>query len=239
MTFPNHYKTLEITETATPSEIKRAYRRLAKRYHPDSNQTESGHEQIALINAAYEILGDPQQRSRYDSDRQDWQQTQAWGGNKTSRDRQQRTVDLQNHYRQQRQSAKAADTHIDLWLRQVYGPIDRLTAKILNPLKAQIRALSADPFDDELMAVFQDYLEDCRSWLEQARAKFASMPNPANAAGVAANLYYCLNQLEDGIEEMERFTYNYDDTYLHDGQELFRISSQLRREAKSDVGALR
>ncbi|MFE4108345.1 J domain-containing protein [Almyronema epifaneia] len=240
MSFPNHYQTLQITEAATQAEVKRAYRRLAKRYHPDSHQAESGHEQITLINAAYEILGDPQRRSQYDRDRRDWQQGEAWGmGRKTSaRDRQQRTVDLQNYYRQQRQKAQAADTHVDLWLRQVYGPVDRLVAKILNPLKSQIRALSADPFDDDLMADFQTYLEDCRDWLDQARAKFGSMPNPANAAGVAANLYYCLNQLEDGIEEMERFTYNYDDSYLHTGQELFRISSQLRRAAKSDVGAL-
>ncbi|NEQ30279.1 MAG: J domain-containing protein [Leptolyngbya sp. SIO4C5] len=237
MIYPNHYQTLEITEAATQSEVKRAYRRLAKRYHPDRNSVESSHEQITSLNAAYEVLGDPQRRSQYDRDRQ---QARAWGGRSSTsvRDRQQRTADLQNLYRQQRQQARAADTHIETWLRQVYGPVDRLIAKILKPLRSQIKELSADPFDDELMEAFQAYLEECRDWLEQARAKFASMPNPANAAGVAANLYYCLNQLEDGIEEMERFTYTYEENYLHTGQELFRISNQLKREAKSGTSAM-
>ena len=101
-----------------------------------------------------------------------------------------------------------------------------------------MRSLSADPFDDELMEAFQAYLEDCRESLEKAKQKFKSMPNPSQTAQVAANLYYCLNQLEDGIEEIERFTFTYDDSYLHTGQELFRISKQLRREAKADMKAI-
>ncbi|MGB7250341.1 MAG: molecular chaperone DnaJ, partial [Phormidesmis sp.] len=81
------------------------------------------------------------------------------------------------------------------------------------------------------------YLETCQEALEKAKAKFRSLPNPAGVASGAANLYYCLNQLEDGIEEIERFTYTYDDSYLHTGQELFRISAGLRREAKAEIKA--
>lgn len=226
-----HYQILEIPETATQAEIKRSYRRLAKLFHPDSRQT-SGHERIAQINQAYEVLGDPQRRSTYDQQRQG-----GWGQSPVAdaTERQQRTADVQQHYRRQRQASQDSDVHVDLWLRQVYNPVDRLIAKILSPLKGEVRTLSADPFDDELMEGFQTYLEDCRTWLDQAKGKFQSMPNPATAAGVAANLYYCLNQLEDGIEEMERFTYSYEESYLHTGQELFRISTQLRREAKAGL----
>ncbi|MBE7381203.1 MAG: DnaJ domain-containing protein [Leptolyngbya sp. SIO1E4] len=231
----NHYQTLAVSETATQQEIKQAYRRLAKQFHPDSQTAYSGHEGITRINAAYEVLSDPQLRSQYD--RQQRLQQAGFGSEAQIYDRAERTVRTQEHYRQRRNASKAADDAIHVWIRQVYTPVDRLIAKVLSPLKTQIRALSADPFDDELMEAFQTYLEGCRESLEKARGRFQAMPNPANAAAVAANLYYCLNQLEDGIEEMERYTYCYEESYLHTGQELFRISAQLRREAKSQLKA--
>ncbi|MEM9804784.1 MAG: DnaJ domain-containing protein [Cyanobacteria bacterium P01_D01_bin.56] len=225
MEIANYYKTLELHESASQADIKQAYHRLAKQHHPDSRVDGTGdHERISEINAAYEVLGDPAARKRYDFQR--------------SGNRSQRASDIGAHYQKQRKANKKADDSLTNWIRSVYNPIDRLIGKIMNPLKSEIRALSADPFDDELMEAFQAYLEDCREILEKAKQKFKSMPNPSQAAKVAANLYYCLNQLEDGIEEIERFTYTYDDSYLHTGQELFRISKQLRREAKADMQAI-
>lgn len=228
-----HYQILEVTEAATQAEIKQAYRRLAKRFHPDSQTESAGHEQISRLNEAYEVLGDPEQRTRYDRQRQGY--ATAMTAEESAVSRNQRSAEVQAHYRHQRQAAQASEAQLEQWLRQVYNPVDRLIAKILSPLKGEIRALSADPFDDELMEGFQAYLESCRGWLEQAQGKFQSMRNPATAAGVAANLYHCLNQLEDGIDEMERFTCSYEESYLHTGQELFRISAQLRREAKAGL----
>lgn len=220
----NPYKVLELSETATQADIKRAYRRLAKQHHPDSSDRNTDHSRITEINAAYEILGDPSRRATYDRQRQG--------------SRSQRVQDMQAHYQQRREAHQASEDSLARWIRSVYNPIDRLIGKIISPLKAEIRSLSADPFDDELMETFQAYLEQCRDLLEKAKQKFKSMPNPSQTAAAAANLYYCLNQLEDGIEEIERFTYTYDDSYLHTGQELFRISKQLRREAKADMKAV-
>lgn len=62
----NPYAILGIPATATDLEIKRAYRNLVKRYHPDRRSSESSHEQIAAINHAYDILSDPQKRAQYD-----------------------------------------------------------------------------------------------------------------------------------------------------------------------------
>ncbi|MEM1252622.1 MAG: DnaJ domain-containing protein [Cyanobacteria bacterium P01_H01_bin.21] len=225
MVTSNHYKILELHESASQADIKRAYHRLAKQHHPDSRSDSNGdHEHIAKINAAYEVLGDPAARKRYDAQRD--------GG------RTQRASDISAQYQQRRRANKKSDDSLTHWIRTVYNPIDRLIGKIISPLKAEVRNLSADPFDDELMESFQEYLENCRASLEKAKQKFKSMPNPPQAAKVAANLYYCLNQLEDGIEEIERFTFTYDDSYLHTGQELFRISKQLRREAKADMQAI-
>ncbi|MEM9977486.1 MAG: molecular chaperone DnaJ, partial [Cyanobacteria bacterium P01_D01_bin.2] len=182
------------------------------------------HERIAQINQAYEILGDPAARKRYDGQHRGV--------------RSQNVGDIQAEYQKRRRANQQADDALTQWIRSVYNPIDRLVGKIISPLKAEVRSLSADPFDDELMEAFQGYLEDCRELLEKAKQKFKSMANPSQTAPVAANLYYCLNQLEDGIEEIERFTFTYDDSYLHTGQELFRIATQLRREAKADMKAI-
>lgn len=60
------YETLGINENATSSEIKKAYRSLAKKYHPDINKTPEAEEKFKEINAAYEVLGDEQKKAQYD-----------------------------------------------------------------------------------------------------------------------------------------------------------------------------
>ena len=50
---------------------------------------------------------------------------------------------------------RADDAHLETWLRQVYRPVDRSMGRILKQLKQEIRDLSADPYDDELMEGFQ------------------------------------------------------------------------------------
>lgn len=232
----NHYQTLNVAETATQHQIKQAYRRLAKELHPDRQGVRSGHEQIAQLNAAYEVLGDPHRRSHYDREQQ--LQRVGFESAQTLNQRAERTEHSQAAYRRRRQATQASEDAIAQWLRQVYSPVDRLMAQILSPLKGQLRALSGDPFDDDLMGNFQTYLGDSQATLEKALGRFQSVPSPTNAAGVAANLYHCLGQIQDGLEEMERYTYCYEESYLHTGQELFRIAAQLRRQASSQVKTL-
>jgi molecular chaperone DnaJ len=232
----NHYRTLEISPDATQAEIKQAYRRLAKRFHPDSNRENGNHEKIASINAAYEVLGDPQSRQSYDRQQQYYAQLEAAGFSvDAAASRQQRTEAAQAEFRRQQQTAQQADEQLHQWLNQVYAPVSRMVQQILQPFQRQVDELAADPFDDELMEDFQAYLEDCRDLLQRADKTFRSIPNPPSVAGVAANLYYCLNQVGDGIEQLEFFTNNYDEYYLHTGQELFRIATGLRREAQAAV----
>ncbi|NJR39799.1 MAG: J domain-containing protein [Leptolyngbyaceae cyanobacterium CSU_1_4] len=238
MSKSNHYTTLEVSQTASQAEIKQAYRRLAKQLHPDTRSASASHEQIAELNVAYEILGDPFKRQSYDRQINYSSQT-AVGFDPAVRrtDRQERTAEAQKLYRQQRR-ARDDDELLKLWLKQVYQPIIRWLNLVLKPLKAQINALAADPFDDELLEAFQAYLEQCRDYLQKAQQAFSSLPNPSNLAGVAAHLYYCLSQVSDGVDELERFTTSYDDHYLHTGQELFRIATGLRREAQAAVRAI-
>jgi molecular chaperone DnaJ len=62
----DYYEVLEITKNASESEIKRAFRKLARKYHPDVNKSPDSIETFKEINEAYQILSDPQKRSAYD-----------------------------------------------------------------------------------------------------------------------------------------------------------------------------
>jgi molecular chaperone DnaJ len=236
-----HYDTLEINPQASQTEIKQAYRRLAKCFHPDVNQDVASHDRITQINAAYEILSDPRQRQSYDRQlvayRHSGFSASAYSNYSSASqssydDRQQRTAAAQREYRH-RQTGRNVDEQLQRWLNQVYQPVTRVLNQIIRPLQGQIDQLAADPFDDELVEEFQAYIEDCRDSLQNAQNVFRSMPNPANVAGAAAHLYYCLDQVGDGLDELERFTTSYDYYYLHTGQELFRIATGLRREAQA------
>lgn len=63
---PNHYAALEVSPAASATEIKRAYRRLARQHHPDLN-AQAQDEQIKRLNEAYAVLGDAQKRAVYDT----------------------------------------------------------------------------------------------------------------------------------------------------------------------------
>jgi hypothetical protein len=62
----DYYETLGVSRNASPTEIRNAYRRLAKQYHPDRNSSEHAKTYIQLINEAYETLSDSAKRSQYD-----------------------------------------------------------------------------------------------------------------------------------------------------------------------------
>lgn len=227
MTKLTHYQILKVSPKATQAEIKQAYRQLVKVFHPDSNQASASHDATTQLNIAYEVIGDPQRRRSYDRALQLEQQAAN-----PAEARQRQAAKAHHRYRSAHQSGQDIDAQLQQWLQRVYAPVDRYLHQVLRSLQPELNQLAADPFDDELMEDFQAYLEDCETLLAQARRLFQSMPNPANVASVAANLYYCLNQLGDAIDQLTYFTLNYHESYLHTGQEMFRIAAGLRREAQ-------
>jgi len=68
----DYYAILEVSSSATATEIKKSYRRLARLHHPDLNQN-ARDTQIKRLNEAYEVLRDPQKRAVYDAQRRELQ----------------------------------------------------------------------------------------------------------------------------------------------------------------------
>lgn len=78
MEYKDYYKTLGVKRDATEAEIKSAYRKLARKFHPDVNKTKEAESKFKDINEAYEVLGDKQKRQRYDSLGANWQGGQSY-----------------------------------------------------------------------------------------------------------------------------------------------------------------
>lgn len=220
----NYYEILQIEINASATEIKQAYRRLAKEFHPDSNHKNAHHDLITKLNAAYEVLSDVKNRRIYD------QQLNQKFANAVNY-RQEKSYSASAYYQQNRQQQKQRDFSKFQWLKEVYFPVNHLIFEIIMPLEREIEDLSADVFDDELMLIFTNYLNNCYQGFNHARNILSSQPNPSLYAGIAANLYYGLNHISDGIEELERFTITYDDYYLHTGRELFNLAEEINQEA--------
>lgn len=79
MDFIDYYKALGISKTASADEIKKAYRKQARLYHPDTNPNDAtANKKFQQINEANEVLSDPEKRKKYDKYGKDWQHGDAY-----------------------------------------------------------------------------------------------------------------------------------------------------------------
>lgn len=76
MEYKDYYKIMGLNHNATEKDIKVAYRRLARKYHPDISKDPNGEEKFKELGEAYEVLKDPQKRATYDQFSKDWELNQ-------------------------------------------------------------------------------------------------------------------------------------------------------------------
>jgi len=72
MKYEDYYQTLNVARDASPDDIKRSYRRLARKYHPDVSKEANAEEKFKSLGEAYEVLKDPEKRSAYDQLGSNW-----------------------------------------------------------------------------------------------------------------------------------------------------------------------
>ena len=79
MDFIDYYKILELDKSASEGDIKKAYRRLARKYHPDLNpQNSAAKLKFQQVNEANEVLSDAEKRKKYDLYGKDWQHAEQF-----------------------------------------------------------------------------------------------------------------------------------------------------------------
>jgi len=219
---------LGVSPSATAAEIKAAYRALVKKHHPDAGGDDST---ILALNAAWEELRDSDRQRCHDQARSTHSHASCSAATEPG-------FSVKRARAQAGRSA-AIEAELQQWLQHVQAPIDRLLRQVINPFAAQLKALSADPYDDQLIDAFCIFLEQSQARLDKVELLYRSHPCPPGAQAFALDLYHCLSLVKDALVELERYTMGYVDSYLHDGRELIR-QARLRRQAlqaqRQDLG---
>ena len=205
------YQILKVHPSAKLEEIKKAYRKLVKIHHPDKG----GDSALMLeINSAWEMLKKKHKDLNF---------------NKVNNSK----VYNQNEYKRESNNYSNSED-IKKWFQNIYLPINKLLGQIMNPLSSKIRDLSADPYDQILMDSFCLYLEESKKKITKIKKIYTSFASPSIIRDFSLNLYHCLSHVEDGINELERYTMGYVDNYLYDGKAMIAIAKKKRKFLQSN-----
>ncbi len=205
------YQILKVHPSAKLEEIKKAYRKLVKIHHPDKG----GDSAVMLeVNSAWEIL----KRQHKDLHLNKINNSKVYKQNE--------------HKRETNNYSKSED--IKKWFQNIYLPIDKLLGQIINPLGSKIKDLSADPYDQILMDSFCLYLEESKNKIIKIKKIYTSLASPSIIRDFSLDLYHCLSHVEDGLNELERYTMGYVDNYLHDGKAMIAIAKKKRKFLQSN-----
>ena len=214
----NYYKDLGLKRNATKDEIKSAYRLLAKKYHPD---TGGNNEKFLALQLAWETLNDPQKKAIYD---------QSLFNNENyiqSKDK-----NWSSELKNNKDNSTNKDQDIKLWILKIYTPINRLISQVTVPVNDEIKKLSADPYDDELMDAFCSYLNKSRNKIEKSSTLFKSQAVPSAISSIGLDLYHCFSQVQDALDELDRYTQGYVDDYLFDGKQMMKEAKKIQQNMK-------
>ena len=204
------YQILKVHSCSKLEDIKKAYIELVKIHHPDKGGDVKA---MLEINAAWEIL----KKKHKDLNLNKFNNSKIY-----------------NHIEYKKDTTNYSKSEeIKKWFQNIYLPIDKLLGQIINPLSSNIKELSADPYDQLLMDAFCIYLEKSKNKIKKVKVIYTSFASPSIIRDFSLDLYHCLSQIEDGLNELERYTMGYVDNYLHDGKSMISEAKKKRKLLQS------
>ena len=219
----NLYEELGLKQNATKSEIKASYRSLVKQHHPDAGGEK---ERFIAIQNAWEILNDPIKKEQYDKN---------YFPSSSSFDS--LNENWEENFNSKKYTSSIKDREVETWIKEIYTPINRSISQIIKPLNNEIKELSADPYDDQLMENFCSYISLSQKKIEKVEKIYNKKIVPNSISALGLNLYHCFSQVKDALSEFDRYTQGYVDNYLFDGKEMIkeakRIQSKMSIEKKN------
>ena len=219
----NFYEELGIKKNATKHEIQSAYRSLVKKHHPDAGGEK---ERFLAIQIAWETLKDTIKKEKYD--RKFFSSSTSFNS---------LNENWEEKFNSKKHNSSIKDKEVGTWIKEIYTPINRLISQIIKPLNNEIKELSADPYDDQLMKNFCSYINLSQKKIEKADKIYHKKLVPKSISSLGLDLYHCFSQVKDALSELDRYTQGYVDDYLFDGKEMIkeakRIQSKMAVEKKN------
>jgi molecular chaperone DnaJ len=212
-----HYQTLGLNSDVSASEIKRAYRRLAKSEHPDAHEhradtdaQRAATEEMMRINEAYATLIDRAKRAEYDV-----------------------KIGLRSGIIIKKPifNAGQEDEERQKFLRTVFYTVRNNLSKVLSAYKRELHDLSADPYDDRLIEAFQAYTDKIEDTVRRGSDALMQNKTPRTLEGAVLLMRQSLAQAADGLDELRYYLGNFDYHHLTTAESLFRISTDLSKQA--------
>ncbi len=173
----NFYKELGLDKNATKSEIKSSYRSLVKQHHPDAGGEK---ERFLAIQNAWETLNDPIKKEKYD--RNFFSSNSSFESLKE---------DWEEKLNSKKYNSSNKDKEVETWIKEIYTPINRLISQIIKPLNNEIKELSADPYDDQLMENFCSYISLSQNKIEKVEKIYNKKLVPKSLSNLGLDLYHC------------------------------------------------
>ena len=214
------YEELGIKENATLSEIKSSYRSLVKKHHPDAGGEK---DRFLAIQYAWETLNDPFKKKQYDKTLSPSQKLSNF-----KNDNWEEKINTKKH------SSTIKDNEVKNWIKNIYNPTNRFISQIIKPLSQEIKELSADPYDEELMDKFCSYITLSQKKIEKVDKLYKSISVPNSISSLGLDLYHCFSQVKDALSELDKYTQGYVDDYLFDGKEMMKEAKRIQSKMAND-----
>ena len=210
----NLYEELGLKKNANKSEIKSSYRRLVKQHHPDAGGEK---DRFLAIQNAWETLNDPCKKEQYDKTLVSLNQISSFNNE-----------NWEKKVNTKKYSSKIKDNEVKNWIKNIYNPTNRIISQIIKPLSQEIKELSADPYDEELMDNFCCYISLSQKKIEKVYKLYNSISVPNSISSLGLDLYHCFSQVKDALSELDKYTQGYVDDYLFDGKEMMKEAKRIQ-----------